>query len=43
MKDRYRYENPGNPFINIIAGTLLTLLGAFLLVFSLFGSSPEDY
>lgn len=43
MRDRYRYENPGNPFINIIAGTLLTLLGAFLLVFTLFGSSPEDY
>lgn len=43
MQDRYRYENPGNPFINIVAGTLLTLLGAFLLVSTLFGTSPEDY
>ncbi len=43
MQDRYRYENPGNPFINIIAGTLLTLLGTFLLVATIFGSSFEDY
>ena len=43
MQRYYKYENPGNPFINIIAGTLLTLLGAFLLVFTLFGTSPEDY
>lgn len=43
MQDRVRYENPGNPFINIIAGTLLTLLGTFLLVATIFGSSFEDY
>lgn len=43
MQDRVRYENPGNPFINIIAGIILFLLGVFSLIVCLFGSSPEDY